>query len=365
MMSAKKILIIEDDLALSRTLRNVLGANNFQADIANSGAEGIQKAYEYCPDLILCDITMTPIDGYQVYNILKDSSVTSRIPFIFITGKSDLNDIRFGLKLGVDDYIVKPFDNEDLLNSIKVRMEKYEHLVNIGKNDYKALVELSPYGIFLFDGETIYEANHAFLQITGLSETEVKKITFKDLVGAKKHKDIESKIMECTNGLRDSFQEEIKIKTKKSNTTQYSLHVTPSQKFNDFTLLIGLLAPTEQSSNSMQLEYEKLVGVLQEEKINISGNLAHRLHQVFELPNTIGSNKQSTSNAVATSLFSKREQEVLNLSCKGLPIKVIADELFISDRTVEKHRASLMEKTGAKNIVEVIIYALKHDLVEI
>jgi DNA-binding NarL/FixJ family response regulator len=56
---------------------------------------------------------------------------------------------------------------------------------------------------------------------------------------------------------------------------------------------------------------------------------------------------------------------VLKLSCQGLPIKIIADELCISDRTVEKHRASLMEKTGSKNIVEVIIYALKNDLVEL
>ncbi|HKJ43773.1 MAG TPA: response regulator [Sunxiuqinia sp.] len=363
-MNAKKILIIEDDLALAKTLRNVLKTENYEADIAGSGAEGIQKAYEYAPDLILCDITMSPIDGYQVYNILKDSSLTNRIPFIFITGKSDLHDIRFGLELGVDDYIVKPFENDELLKSVKVRLDKYEKLVNIGKNDYKALVELSPNGIFVFDGETIYEANRAFYEMTGLSEGEITKVTFEDLITSQKYKNIEQKVLKCANGLLDTFNEEIKIKNKSGDPTKCVLHVTQSQKHNGFTLLIGLLAPLKHASGAMPLEYEKLVDILEDEKINISGTLENRLHKVFETQKN-GVLKHNQQTDVITTVFSKREQEVLNLSCKGLPIKIIADQLCISDRTVEKHRASLMEKTGAKNIVEVIIYALKNDLVEL
>jgi PAS domain S-box-containing protein len=243
-------------------------------------------------------------------------------------------------------------------------MAKYEQLVNIGKNDYKALVELSPNGIFLFDGETIYEANKAFCEMTGLSDSEIKKITFRDLVSPKKYLSIESKIMKCANGLLDNFQEEIKIKTPKGYRNKCMLHVTPSQKYNGFTLLIGLLAPIEHATNAAQLEYKKLVDILEDEKIDISGNLASRLHEAFDNSVTQGK-KNGTDTAVAVNVFSKREQEVLNLSCKGLPIKIIADQLCISDRTVEKHRASLMEKTGAKNIVEVIIYALKNDMVEL
>ncbi|WP_299576953.1 response regulator [uncultured Sunxiuqinia sp.] len=364
-MNAKKILIIEDDLALGKTLRNVLKINDYEVDLAESGAEGIQKAYEYCPDLILCDINMKPIDGYQVYNILKDSALTSRIPFIFITGRSQLNDIRFGLELGVDDYIVKPFDNQDLLKSIKVRLEKYEKLVNIGKNDYKALLNLSPNGVFVFDGETIYETNQAFLNLLGLSEAEVKKISFNQLISDKEYQKVENKIMKCANGLLGNFREEIELKTASGTKEKFVLHVSPSQKYNGFTLLIGLLAPKEQEGESAQLEYKKLVNILEEEKIYISGNLANKLHQAFDASVAHSPHQQSTSTMVAKSVFSKREQEVLNLSCKGLPIKIIADQLSISDRTVEKHRASLMEKTGAKNIVEVIIYALKNDLVEI
>ncbi|MGQ8337933.1 response regulator [Sunxiuqinia sp. A32] len=361
-MSGKRILVIEDDLRLSRTLRNVLLTNDFEAEIANSGAEGIQKAYEYAPDLILCDIKMSPIDGYQVYNILRDSSITNRIPFIFITGKSDLEDIRFGLDLGVDDYIVKPFNNEDLLKSIQVRLDKYEKLVNIGKNDYKALVELSPSGIFLFDGETIYEANKAFSLMTGIDQNEITKISFKDFVDEDSFNKVQGKIQKCTNGLLKSFGEDVNIKGVEGKHSLHKLYVTTSQMHKGLTLLIGLLAPEDQYKKTDRVEYEKLINILAEEKIDISGNLASKLKKVF---NITPSKKSANEKSISVDIFSKREQEVLQLSCQGLPIKIIADQLCISDRTVEKHRASLMEKTGSKNIVEVIIYALKNELIEI
>ena len=361
-MESKRILVIEDDSRLSRTLRNGLITNGFETDVANSGAEGIQKAYEYCPDLILCDIKMSPIDGYQVYNILRDSSITNRIPFIFITGKSDLQDIRFGLELGVDDYIVKPFNNEDLLKSIQVRMEKYEKLVNIGKNDYKALVELSPNGIFLFDGETVYEANKAFTLMTGIEQEDITKVHFKDLVDEESFLKVHGKIQKCMNGLLKSFGEQVNIKLQDGQFSSHKLYVTTSQKNKGFTLLIGLLAPEEIFHQADRPEYEKLLNILAEEQIEISGNLANKLQKVFKI--VPGSGKGIERN-INSDIFSRREQEVLKLSCKGLPIKIIADELCISDRTVEKHRASLMEKTGSKNIVEVIIYALKNELIEI
>jgi len=70
-------------------------------------------------------------------------------------------------------------------------------------------------------------------------------------------------------------------------------------------------------------------------------------------------------SAEDTISFSERELEVLELVCKGLSTKEIADKLFISSRTVEKHRANLMVKTDAKNIIEVIIYAVKHKLIDL
>ena len=125
-----KILVIEDDQRFSKTIRNVLSQHGFDVCCTNNGAAGIQKAFEYNPDLILCDIKMDPIDGYQVYNVLKESSLIDRIPFMFLTGHSELEEIRFGLDLGVDDYFVKPFNNNDLIKSIEKRLAKFKKLKN-------------------------------------------------------------------------------------------------------------------------------------------------------------------------------------------------------------------------------------------
>ena len=87
---------------------------------------------------------MSPIDGYQVYNVLKEGSLIDRIPFMFLTGNSELEEISLGLDLGVDDYFVKPFNNDDLIKSIKKRLAKFRELTEIGRREFKALFQLTP-----------------------------------------------------------------------------------------------------------------------------------------------------------------------------------------------------------------------------
>ncbi|HAH56519.1 MAG TPA: hypothetical protein DCL86_00065, partial [Bacteroidales bacterium] len=119
-----KVLLIEDDHSLAITISNLLRVKGYLVTHANDGAAGIQKAFEIMPDLILCDISMNEINGYDVFNVLKESPVTSMIPFVFLTAKSELKDIRFGMQLGADDYIVKPFEYDELLTSIETRLRK-------------------------------------------------------------------------------------------------------------------------------------------------------------------------------------------------------------------------------------------------
>lgn len=365
-MTKKKVLIIEDDLAFSRTLRNVLVLNGYEVDVTNSGTEGVQRAYEGKPDLILCDIKMSPMNGYQVYNILKDSNFTNRIPFIFITGKSDLREIRFGMELGVDDYIVKPFQNETLLRSIKVRLEKYESLINLGRSRYQAFVENSTNGIFLFSGDQILEINPAFSRMIGCSQSKVDSLSFSKLVGHESFKRLEERINKCAYGLLNSFHEEIEIELANGTREQYSVRIARGSEYEGASLLIGLLAPANKAVEPINFSYSKLVQVLEDANINLTDNLARRLQQEFQADSVQTERKRPNDDTLVAGVeFSNRELEVLQLSCQGLPMKTIAEKLFIADRTVESHRANMMEKTGAKNIIELIIFALRHNLVDI
>lgn len=173
---------------------------------------------------------------------------------------------------------------------------------------------------------------------------------------------IESKIIECSEGTLSNFDEQIILTTEKRVVDKVRLFVTTSQKFRGMSFLIGLLQPTERNTAVDELDYNKLLSIISETKFDDSNDLAKRLRQVVDIPvageSTVQKQKSKT-------LLSKRECEVLKLCCQGLPTKIIADELSISDRTVEKHRANLMEKTGSKNIAEVIAFALKHELIEL
>ena len=124
----EKILIIEDEILIQESIVDYLQIEGYECISANDGIQGIKKAKDDLPDLIVCDIKMPGLNGHQVLQDLRDDPKTSTIPFIFLSGMVDKGDLRRGMILGADDYITKPFQPEDLLNSVKTRLEKHSVL---------------------------------------------------------------------------------------------------------------------------------------------------------------------------------------------------------------------------------------------
>ena len=123
-----KILILEDDESVRLPVVDLLEAEGFTVVAAEDGKKGIELAHSEGPDLIVSDIMMPEVDGYGVFETLQKDPKTAVIPFIFLTAKTDPSDIREGLGLGVDDYITKPFEPDDLIDSINTRLEKYKRI---------------------------------------------------------------------------------------------------------------------------------------------------------------------------------------------------------------------------------------------
>jgi DNA-binding LytR/AlgR family response regulator len=150
----KTILIIEDDSLIRTNLQYLLNKGDYRLLIASNGEEGIKIARKDRPDLIICDILMPGIDGFEVKRRLEEDESTAFIPFIFLTAKADYEDLRKGMNLGADDYIYKPFKAADLLNTIELRLAKYETLKKFnggGKNGNKFSYEDS---LFIESGNT-------------------------------------------------------------------------------------------------------------------------------------------------------------------------------------------------------------------
>jgi signal transduction histidine kinase len=120
----KKILVIDDEEWLREMIHLALKQKGFEVIEANNGSEGIEKARQELPDLILCDINMEKVDGYLTLASLRNEAPTAAIPFILMTGLADNAGMRHGMELGADDYLAKPFTTDALYAAVEARLKK-------------------------------------------------------------------------------------------------------------------------------------------------------------------------------------------------------------------------------------------------
>ncbi|KAA2219790.1 response regulator [Maribacter flavus] len=124
----KQILLIEDDKALRENTEELLELTGYSVLTASNGQIGIQFAKKNLPDIIICDIMMPLIDGYGVLEELSSDEKTKQIPFIFLSAKTEHKEIRKGMDLGADDYLTKPFEEDELISAIESRLAKAQLL---------------------------------------------------------------------------------------------------------------------------------------------------------------------------------------------------------------------------------------------
>jgi CheY-like chemotaxis protein len=138
----KSILVIEDNPEMRANITEILELAPYQVVQAANGKQGVSLARQARPDLILCDIMMPELDGYGVLHIVSKDPDLAGLPFIFLTAKAESADFRFGMNLGADDYLTKPFDDVALLNAVELRLKKgkqnqpsiipdSDHLINL------------------------------------------------------------------------------------------------------------------------------------------------------------------------------------------------------------------------------------------
>lgn len=177
----QKILIIEDETQMWRNLVTILRLEKFEPLAAENGKAGVELARREKPDLILCDVMMPELDGYGVLKELHNDPATMHIPFIFLTARGEKTDLRSGMNLGADDYLIKPVDKADLLRAIRTRLARAEQLArrefqpNFDSPEPLRALGLSPRVaevlLWVAQGKTNAEIG----TILGISESTVKK----------------------------------------------------------------------------------------------------------------------------------------------------------------------------------------------
>ena len=141
-----QILVIDDQADLREAVALVLRENGYEVIEAEDGESGVELAHSNQPSLILCDIEMPKLNGYQTFYELQRNMSTSGIPFIFLSARGDQTEVREGMTLGANDYIPKPFAAEDLLRAVDTQLRKRKEAMHTAErklDDLRASISVS------------------------------------------------------------------------------------------------------------------------------------------------------------------------------------------------------------------------------
>ncbi len=164
------ILVVDDDEIIRVMMKQLLECSNFLVEMASDGVQAITMVSEVSPDLIILDVSMPQMDGYEVCRILRNDESSRDIPIIFLSAKSELEDKVRGFEMGADDYVPKPFSYDELLARIKVTFRKAERLERERKKA-EALEEASR----IDDSTGVY--NRKYYEMQGMEELQKSRNT--------------------------------------------------------------------------------------------------------------------------------------------------------------------------------------------
>jgi len=119
-----KVLVVEDDFSTAELIKFTLGTKDISVDIAGDGGEAIKKVRTNMPDVIVLDIMLPTMDGYQVCELIKHNVLWQGIPIIMLSAKVQREDISKGLEKGADEYMTKPFEPNKLMERILFFLSK-------------------------------------------------------------------------------------------------------------------------------------------------------------------------------------------------------------------------------------------------
>lgn len=180
----KRILVIDDDTKLRQHYIELLKLEGYAVTEARNGREGVERARAEVPDLVLCDITMPEMNGHRVLETLRGEPRTAHVPFVFLTGWSEQEDIRTGMNLGADDYLTKPVAPDDLAAAIRARLRRAEAAAaSSGRRPAgreASPADLEPLGLTPREAEVLFwvargKTNDEIATVLGIGLTTVKK----------------------------------------------------------------------------------------------------------------------------------------------------------------------------------------------
>lgn len=289
--------------------------------------ESILKSF----DLIICFEELGDMNAFQVYTVLNTEIFKNEVPFIIILSKYSKNKVLIGTELGVDSFIFPSFDQKRILKVINVQLKKNNERKKTEILKYNFLKDSIPYAVFVAENLKIIEANQKFYKLIKSKENSTNEYFFRNIFFFNLKNNYELSFFRLVNGLeKNCVFKDIRIVGNEDSL---------------FDIQFYLISKRGSSY--------KVIGIIKQN--NLTENLL--------TTNTEANKKSRSDRNHFANLFTNREREILKLSANGTPVKLIAENLNISKRTVEKHRSNIISKTKAGNIVEAV-YIYSKNIIE-
>ena len=180
----EKILVIDDDAKMRKHMSALLASEGYQTVEARNGREGVELVKKEHPDLVLCDITIPEMNGHRVLEAVRADTATAHLPFIFLTGWGEREDLRTGMNLGADDYLVKPIEPAELLTAVKARLRRRQQA---GPGRSSTVADATPAALVAALSLTPREAELLSWVVQGKTNPEIGIILGIQLTTVKKH----------------------------------------------------------------------------------------------------------------------------------------------------------------------------------
>ncbi len=330
------IMLPEEEINIG--LRQFLQNKNFEVFHATDISTGLSKARDCSPDLIICQNKLEDdYSGFKIYSQLKSDLYKRGISFFIYMRNYQKEDVQIGLEMGIDNFILYPFDKNTVLNKIKNQMQKVKKLKYFDSDEFHQAFEASPVPKFIVVNRQFTKMNNAFKDLSGVEVLLNKSSEITDVFDFSELEKTEIDLKKCFNGLKQQclFKS---VSLKNSHSHKFDIYLVYNDYFGKDMFMAEVLPSGAINGHG-----------------NLNGNRSVFKDKEQEVTNHTNRNGHPAENTIQ---LTAREKEVLDWSSQGLPIKQIASILHISERTVEKHRANIMSKTKTSSIIEAI-YAFR------
>ena len=337
MLPTFRILIIVLQSELKNQITSLLDREKYILESVSTAKAAEQRLANQRYDLIICQENLQDQSGFRLFKKLEERLYYFNTGFFIILNKISIEDLQFGLELGLDNFIFIPIQPGSFINKVEKRLKKSLQFNFYATERFKMLFHSSPVPMFFSENHVISEVNDSFTSLFHFSDNGQKKIELYDIFDLSKNQKNKLLIRKLENGLIEHCWLADVLHSNFQDTT-FSLYKSSLGDL-DKNKFLTIVLPTKKYGGDDKPEID----------CPVFGTCLKSI--------TNGNSKEINEIDLTT-----RELEVFKLSAGGVPIKQIAEQLHLSERTIEKHRSNIMKKAETHSMMEAVLKIQKNQL---